>query len=64
MTAAEFRDALRDLDLSQRSLARDLGTATSTVNRWAVGTAPIPPYVPYVLRLLRERREIAGLVEA
>jgi len=64
MTGPEFRETLDYLGISGRRLAHDLGIAESTVYRWASGEVPVAPYIPYVLKLLRERREIAGLVEA
>lgn len=60
MTAADFRQALRDLNIRQRWLAAQLGVALSTVSHWATGKAPVAPYVPFVLALLRERTEIAA----
>lgn len=59
MTAPEFRAALKSLGLRQRWLAERLGVNKTTVNRWATGELPVAPYVPFVLELLRERREIA-----
>lgn len=59
MTPADFRSTLKRLGLSQRELASRLGLAVSTVNRWAVGEAPVPQYAVYVLDLLAEREEIA-----
>ena len=56
MTSAEFRAALASLNLRQSWLAERLGVSTTTVNRWATGAAPVAPYVPYVLELLRDRR--------
>lgn len=55
MTSAEFRAALAALNLRQSWLAERLGINPTTVNRWATGAAPVAPYVPYVLELLRER---------
>lgn len=52
MTGLEFRAALKHLNLSQRALAARLGVETSTVNRWALGKAPVPQYAAYVLELL------------
>ena len=60
MTAPELRAILKSLGLSQRSLAERLGVQISTVNRWALGKAPVPKYAVYVLSLLAERREIAA----
>ena len=59
MTAPEFRAALKSLGLRQSWLAERLGVPATTVNRWATGKHPVAPYVPFVLELLRERREIA-----
>lgn len=64
MTAPEFRSTLKSLHLSQRSLAERLGVETSTVNRWALGKAPVPRYAVYVLELLAERREISAKLGA
>lgn len=60
MTPAEFRAALRDIGISQAWLAGKLQLATSTVSHWATGKVPVQPWVPFVLDLLRERREIAN----
>jgi len=57
MTSAEFRAALSALNLRQSWLAERLCVSPTTVNRWATGAAPVAPYVPFVLELLRERRE-------
>lgn len=64
MTAPEFRTTLKSLKLSQRSLAERLGVDATTVNRWAVGKAPVPRYAVYVLELLAERREISAKLGA
>lgn len=34
MTGEQLREALTSLNKTQEELARDLGVATSTVNRW------------------------------
>jgi DNA-binding transcriptional regulator YdaS (Cro superfamily) len=54
MTAIEFRTALERLGIPQRWLAERLGVDKGTVNRWALGERPVPPYVPYVLALLEQ----------
>ena len=59
MSAQEFTAALARLGLRQGRLADDLGVARSTVSHWATGKAPVAPWVPYLLRLLAERQEIA-----
>lgn len=43
-SAAEFRAALKSVGLRQRDLARQLGVAVTTVNRWATGRQPVPGY--------------------
>lgn len=42
MQLTEAREALH---LSQIELARQLGVAANTVNRWEAGTRKIPPYL-------------------
>jgi transcriptional regulator with XRE-family HTH domain len=59
MTSEEFRIALRRLGISQRRLALDLGVAISTTNKWATGKAPVAPYVSYLLRLIRDHRDMS-----
>jgi DNA-binding transcriptional regulator YiaG len=54
MTALEFRAELRRLGLTQVWLAQRLGVRTTTVNRWAMGTLPVPQYAAYVLWLIGE----------
>lgn len=60
MTALEFRAALKALGISQRWLARHLGVAVSTVNRWAQGDFPVPQYAAFALELLSELDEAGG----
>lgn len=54
MTNDEFRAALKTLDLRQRWLASRLGVETSTVNRWAQGTLPVPQYAVFALSLIEQ----------
>ena len=54
MSAQEFRAALAALGVPQRWLAERLGVGRDTVNTWATGRCPVPPYVPYVLALLEQ----------
>lgn len=58
MTAPEFKSALRELGLTQAEFSRRSGVAISTVNRWATGELPVPGWAAWVVRLLRERRDI------
>jgi DNA-binding transcriptional regulator YiaG len=48
----EFRATLKSLGITQRWLAGRLGVETSTVNRWAQGTLPVPQYAVFALILL------------
>jgi transcriptional regulator with XRE-family HTH domain len=59
MTNLEFRSTLKSLGIRQRWLAERLGMAPQTINRWATGELPVPPYVPFVLELLREQQRAA-----
>ena len=59
MTAADFRQALRELGISQAWLADKLRVAPSTVNHWATGKVRVQPWVAFVIELLRERHDIA-----
>jgi len=57
MTPAQLRAALRQLDLSQRALARKLLVDPRTVTRWIAKDAPIPEAVRLVLDCwIREQR--------
>ena len=45
MTPMQLIDAREALHLSQVDLARALGVAANTVNRWEKGQRPIPSYL-------------------
>ena len=45
MTPAGFRAALDQIGWSRRQLAQRLECDTKLANRWATGSAPIPPSV-------------------
>ena len=45
MTPAQLTEARQDLVMSQAELARTLGVAANTVNRWEAGARKIPPYL-------------------
>jgi ribosome-binding protein aMBF1 (putative translation factor) len=49
MTPRQLRTALRNLDLSQRALARKIKVDVRTVTRWAAGDAPVPESVAQLL---------------
>lgn len=59
MEGQDFREALADLRMSQRAFSAKSKMAVSSVNRWVKGSQPIPGWVPWLLDMLRERREIA-----
>lgn len=52
MTPDQFRATLKSLGLSQRALSERFHQPASTVNRWAVGAAPVPGYAAEYLRVL------------
>jgi DNA-binding transcriptional regulator YiaG len=58
-TNEDFRQCLRDLDVSQRKFADEIDTDYSAVNRWALGKAKVPGAVWAYLRLKFEIRELA-----
>jgi DNA-binding transcriptional regulator YiaG len=58
MNGTDFRAALREVRLSQRAFAMRSGASVSSVNRWCLGSQPVPGWVEWVLSLLRERQEI------
>lgn len=49
MTPADLKQTRESLHISQAELARQLGVAANTVNRWEAGTRAIPPYLPLAL---------------
>jgi DNA-binding transcriptional regulator YiaG len=53
VTPAELIAARHALHLSQIELARALGVAANTVNRWEAGTRAIPAYLWLALEGLR-----------
>jgi hypothetical protein len=52
MNHQDLRAALKRLDVRQRELASWLNQRTTTINRWATGETPVPPYVPPFLKLV------------
>lgn len=52
MTPAQFRAALKKLDISQVKIADALGIDQRTARRYAAGDADIPEPVAIILRLL------------
>jgi transcriptional regulator with XRE-family HTH domain len=49
VTPTQLAAAREALHLSQAELARQLGVAANTVNRWERGTREIPPYLRLAL---------------
>ncbi len=62
MTSAELTETREALHLSQVELARELGVAANTVNRWEAGTRKIPSYLWLALEGLHHQacRELQG----
>jgi DNA-binding transcriptional regulator YiaG len=56
MTAAEFRDLERRLDLSKRQTALLCGVTPDAVARWRRGQTAVPFYAARLLTLEAERR--------
>lgn len=56
MTPVQLVEARASLHLSQVELARQLGVAANTVNRWEAGTRTIPSYLPLALDGIYHRR--------
>jgi hypothetical protein len=52
VTPAQFRSALKKLDVSQVKIAEALGIGQRTARRYAAGDAEIPEPVAIILRLL------------
>jgi DNA-binding transcriptional regulator YiaG len=51
MTAAEFRQALKTLDLTQEAFARMLSIASRTARRW-IADDMVPPEIAVLVRLM------------
>jgi DNA-binding transcriptional regulator YiaG len=64
MTAIQFRNALRRLDLTQQEAARLLGADERTARRWALGERAVPSCVVIVLRLLVAEKITTADIEA
>lgn len=56
MTPLELIEARQDMHMKQVDLARALGVAPNTVNRWEAGTREIPPYLWLALIGLRHQK--------
>ncbi len=66
MSPADLRASLDAMGWDQRGLARHLGIAHNTVNRWALGRYPVPPHVAAWLEqavaFMQEHPPPSGLV--
>jgi DNA-binding transcriptional regulator YiaG len=51
MTASEFRQGLKTLDLTQEAFAGMLGIASRTVRRW-IADDVIPPEIAVLVRIM------------
>jgi hypothetical protein len=56
MTAAQYREAIAALGLSQAAAAEFLGVADRSSRRWALGEREVPPPVERFLRFLIAKR--------
>lgn len=56
MDHTEFRAALKSLGIRQNWLAERVGMKPQVVNRWATGEVPVPPWMPFLIQLLRDSR--------
>lgn len=56
MTTRQLIDGRLALRMGQAELARALGVAANTVNRWEAGTRKIPPYLSLALDGLRHHQ--------
>lgn len=64
MTPAELVERRQVLHLSQINLARALGVAANTVNRWEAGTRSIPSYLGLALDGVVHRAHCGGQAAA
>lgn len=53
MTAQQLKSLRASLGWSQQRLAEAIGVQRNTVNRWEMGTHPIPPMAVRLLATLR-----------
>lgn len=54
MTGIEFKEAIKNLGLTQREFARETGMSMSAVNEWATGRAKVPQIAAAYIRLRLE----------
>ena len=62
MTAAELREAIGKLEISQAALAEEIGVHVRSMNAWVHGRKGVPGYVSaYVRKSIRARELEADL---
>lgn len=59
MTPSEMISSLKELRWPQAELARRTGISTQSVNAWATGGTPVPPWLPAYLEALLALRSAA-----
>lgn len=63
MTAEELKKILKDMDMSQGELARELGVRPETIYRWCKGRHPIPATAARVIDSLVKEKKAKDLLE-
>lgn len=59
MTPAQLTSALKALHWTQAELGRRTGISAQSVNAWATGSTPAPPWLPAYLGALVALRDVA-----
>lgn len=60
METFDLQKALDRLKMSQTALAERLGVDKATVNRWCVGSRPVPQHVVEYVRVLLLAQQMLG----
>jgi len=55
MTPAELRRIRRGMDLSQTAFAKLVGCSMRAVSSWERGIRPIPPWLPIMIGLIKDK---------
>ena len=58
MEKFDLQQAIDRLNMTQNALADRLGVDKATVNRWCVGSRPVPEHVSEYIRVLMLARDI------
>lgn len=64
MSAAELREHLKALDISQRELGRWLGKDERTARRYVLGESKVSPELAILMHLLKDHPKLTGYVQA